>query len=115
MNNEADLAVKLVEILSKKAVTPVEKKLQALIKAALLSDSLLKYIQEVQNALNGLGKVRSETVKGLVEYAKAHNEVQIRDTVPVEKQDAIVEQEKNRLTEAEVWLLGALAYWGLLE
>lgn len=115
MEKEIELSVKLVEILAKKDASPVEKKLQALIKMALLSDNVLLFIREVQSALNGFGKVRSETVKGLVEYAVAHNEVQIRSTVPVEQQDGAVEWVKCRLTQAEVMLLGALAHLGLLE
>lgn len=99
----------------KKDASPVEKKLQALIKMALLSDNVLLFIREVQSAMNGFGKVRSETVKGLVEYAVAHNEVQIRNTVPVEQQDGAVERVKCCLTQAEVMLLGALAHLGLLE
>lgn len=115
MEGEKELSVKLIEILAKRDASPIEKKLQALIKVALLSDNVLLYIREVQSALNGFGKVRSETVKGLVEYAMAHNEVQIRNTVPVEQQDRLVEQLKCCLTQAEVWLLGALAHLGLLE
>lgn len=115
MDNVKELSLKIIEILAKKETSPIEKKLQALIRKALLSDNLLRYIQEVQIALSGHGKVHASTVKGLVEYAMAHNEVEIRHTVPDELQDRIVEQDKYRLTQAEVWLLGALAHLGLLE
>ena len=115
MDQGRNISVNIIEILAKQNASPIEKKLQGLIKEALLSDNVLLYIREVQSALNGFGKVRSETVKGLVEFVMARNEVQIRKMVPVEQQDKIVEREKCRLTRAEVWLLGALAHLGLLE
>lgn len=115
MDMEKDLSVELIDILGKRDASPIEKKLQALIKVALLSDNVLLYIREVQSALNGFGRVRSETVKGLVEYAMAYNEVQIRNTIPVDQQDKDVELVKYRLTQAEILLLGALAHLGLLE
>lgn len=104
----------LVEALAKKAATPEEKKVQALLKAALLSDNLVKFIDEVQVACSGLGKVKAQTVKDMVEYARAHNEAQIRSVCDASVVEAAVEQENNRLTEVEVWVLGALAHWGLL-
>ena len=115
MDKEKELSAKFIEILAKKDASPIEKKLQSLIKVALLSDNVQLFIQEVQAAMNGFGKVRADTVKGLVAYAMAYNEAQIRNSVPVEQQDRIVEQAKYRLTQAEVWLLGALAHLGMLE
>ena len=106
----------LIEILAKKNATPEEKKAQALIKSALLSVNLMAFVNEVETTAKGLGKIHSETVKGLVEYARAHNEAQIRslfgsaDTV-----ESIVEQENNRLTQVEVWVLGTLSHLGLLQ
>lgn len=115
MDTEKELTLKLIEILAKKDATPEEKKVQALIKSALLSENLFAFIKEVELASQGIGKVRSETVKGLVEYARAHNEAQIRALYgTIERVDAIVKQENDRLTEAEVWVRGTLSYLGLL-
>ena len=116
MDVEKELTKKLIEILAKKDVTPEEKKVQALIKSALLSDNLSTFIKEVELASQGIGKVRSETVKGLVEYARAHNEAQIRTSYgATDSVEAIVEQENNRLTEAEVMVRGILSYLRLLQ
>lgn len=55
-------------------------------------------------------------MKGLVEYAKAHNEAQIRTIYgAADRVEVIVEQENNRLTEVEVWVRGTLSYLGLLQ
>ena len=116
MDTEKEFTLKLIEILAKKDATPEEKKVQALIKSALLSENLFAFIKEVELASQGIGKVRSETVKGLVEYARAHNEAQIRTLYgALDRVEAIVEQENNRLTEAEVMVRGALSYLGLLQ
>ena len=116
MDAERELIKKLIEILAKKDATPDEKKVQALIKSALLSDNLSTFIKEVELASQGIGKVHSETVKGLVEYARAHNEAQIRTLYgATDRVETIVDQENNRLTEAEVWVRGTLSYLGLLQ
>lgn len=116
MDTEKEFTLKLIEILAKKDATPEEKKVQALIKSALLSENLFAFIKEVELASQGIGKVRSETVKGLVEYARAHNEAQIRTLYgALDRVEAIVEQENNRLTEAEVMVRGTLSYLGLLQ
>lgn len=116
MDMEKELTLKLIEILAKKDATPEEKKVQALIKSALLSENLFTFIKEVELASQGIGKVRSETVKGLVEYARAHNEAQIRSLYgATDRAEAIVGQENNRLTEAEVMVRGTLSYLGLLQ
>ena len=107
MDVEKELTMKLIEILAKKAATPEEKQVQALIKSALLSDNLSTFIKEVELASQGIEKVRPATVKGLVEYARANNEAQIRTLYgATERVEAIVERENNRLTEAEVWVRG---------
>ena len=50
MNKETELALKMIDILSKQNATPEEKKIQALIKTALFSDSLMSYsINNCQN------------------------------------------------------------------
>ena len=96
--------------------TPEERKVQVLIKSALLSENLSTFIKKVELASQGIGKIRSETVKGLVEYARAHNEAQIRSLYSApDRVEAIVEQENNRLTEAEVWVRGTLSYLDLLK
>lgn len=116
MTKEKDLAVKMVEVLGKQNPTAEEKKLQALIKQALLADDLMVFINEVQRAFDGCGKMSTETVKGAIEYAKAHNEVQIRNTdCSDEQKDEMTKQEKERLTRVEVWILGSLAHLGLLQ
>ena len=116
LDAEKKLTFKLIEILTKKDATPEEKKVQALLKSALLSDNLSTFILEVELASKGIGRVRSETVKGLVKYARAHNEAQIRSLYgATDRVEAIVEQENNRLTEAEVWVRGTLSYLGLLQ
>ena len=115
MNKETELALKMIDILSKQNATPEEKKVQALIKTALFSDSLMNFISEVKTAFNGFGKVRSDTVKRVVDYFKAQHEVQIRNTsFSDEEKDKMVEKESNRLMEVAVIILGSLEYWGLL-
>ena len=116
MNAEKELTKKLIEILAKQDATPEEKKVQALIKSALLCENLFTFIKEVELASQGIGKIRSETVKGLVEYARAHNEAQIRTLYgALDRVEAIVKQENIRLTEAEVMVRGTLSYLGLLQ
>lgn len=66
---EKELTKKLIEILAKKDASPEEKKVQAIIKSALLSDNLLSFIKEVELASQGIGKIHAETVK-VVEYAR---------------------------------------------
>ena len=66
MDAEIELTKKLIEILAKQDATPEEKKVQALIKSALLSENLSAFIKEVELASQGIGKIRSETVRGMV-------------------------------------------------
>ena len=54
-------------MLAKQNATPEEKKIQALIKAALYGDNLLTFIDEVSKAFNGFCKVKVDTVKGETE------------------------------------------------
>ena len=116
MDINKELAKKLLDLLAKKDASPEEKKVQALIKSAILSVNLSAFINEVEAARMGLGKIHTETVKGLVEYARVHNESQIRSLdVPDDKVEALVAQENIRLTEVEIWVLGTLAYFGVLE
>lgn len=116
MDTDKEIAKKLLDLLAKKDASPEEKKVQALIKSAILSVNLSAFINEVEATRMGLGKIRMETVKGLVEYARAHNESQIRSLdVPDDKVEALVAQENIRLTEVEIWVLGTLAYFGVLE
>ena len=65
MNQQDNLAIYFAEILAKQNATPEEKKIQALIKAALYEDNLIKFVNEVSKAFNGCGKVKVETVKGV--------------------------------------------------
>ena len=111
-----DLSLKLIEMLAVQNPTPEQKKVQALIKAALLSKNLLAFINEVDRALAGFGPVNRETVKGVIEYARAHNEAQIRNlNLADDEIERLVEKENNSLTEVEVWILGTLAYLGVLK
>ena len=115
MEDSGELTKKLIDLLARQNATPEEKKVQALIKMALLGDSLVSFVNEVNAATQGFGKVSADTVKRTVEYVKAHNEVQIRNTAfEEEKKELMVAKENNRLMEVEVWILGALAHWGLL-
>ena len=116
MDAEIELTKKLIEILAKQDATPEEKKVQALIKSALLSENLSAFIKEVELASQGIGKIRSETVRGMVEYARAYNEAQISTLYgATDRVEVIVEQENSRLTEVEVWVRGTLSYLGLLQ
>jgi hypothetical protein len=116
MDTEKELTKKLIDILAKKDATPEEKKVQALIKSALLSENLFSFIKEVELASQGIGKIRAETVKGVLEYAKAHNEAQIRTLYGGnDRVELIVEQENNRLTQVDIWVRGTLSFWGLLQ
>lgn len=116
MDDIMGLERRLIELLVKRNATPEEKKVQAMIKAALLSDNLIAFIKEFEAASKGWGKVRSETVKGVVEFARAHNEAEIRKLYGnSDKTESIVEQDNNRLTVAEVWVRGTLSRWGLLQ
>lgn len=111
-----DLTLKLIETLAEPNPTPEQKKFRALIKTALLCDNLIAFSNEVRLAFNGHGQVDTDTVKGAVEYARVHNEAQIRSTaLPDEELDRLVQQENNRLTEVQIMILGALAHWGLLK
>lgn len=116
MNEQTELIIKIVDAFNESNPTPEQKIIKALVKAALLSDSLVLYIREVSRALQGFGKVNGDTVKGMVEYVKAQNEVKIRNLdCSEEEKDDMAKQETDRLTEAEVWTLGALAHLGLLK
>ena len=92
MDKNQELAVKMVEVLAKQAPTPEEKKLKALIRQALLADNPTAFIEEVDEAFRGCGKDCSD-----------------------EQKDKMAKQEADRLMVAEVWVLGCLAYWGILE
>lgn len=112
---EEKITKKFIEVLAKKDASLEEKKAQALLKSVLLSENLFTFIKEFNLASNGQGRIRVETVKGVVEYARAHNEAQIREIIgPDDKVEAIVDHENNRLTQAETWTLGALSCLGLL-
>lgn len=50
LDAEKELTFKLIEILTKKDATPEEKKVQALLKSALLSDNLSTFIIEIELA-----------------------------------------------------------------
>ena len=114
--NQNDLAVYFAEMLAKQNATPEEKKIQALIKAALYSDNIVKFIDEVFKAFHGCGKVKVDTVKGVTEYYKANSEVQIRksDCTDDEK-ERLIKEASDRIVQGEIWVLGALAHWGYLE
>ena len=112
---EEKITKKFIEVLAKKDASLEEKKAQALLKSVLLSENLFTFIKEFNLASNGQGRIRVETVKGVVEYARAYNEARIREIIgPDDKVEAIVDRENNRLTQAETWALWALSCLGLL-
>lgn len=115
MNEQEDLAVYFVEILAKQNATPEEKKIQALIKTALYGVHIEMFIDEVSKAFNGCGKVKVDTIKGVTEFFKANSEVLIRNKeIPEDEKERLIKEASNRLTESEVWVLGALASLGYL-
>ena len=115
MNQQENLTEYFVEMLAKQNATPEEKKIQALIKAALYSDNIITFLDEVSKAINGCGKVKVDTVKGVTEYFKANSEVQIRNKeITDNEKENLIKEASNRLTEGEVRVLGTLAYLGHL-
>ena len=115
MNQQEDLAVYFAEMLAKKNATPEEKKIQALIKAALYSANIITFIDDVSKAFNGCGKVKVDTVKGVTEYFKADSEVQIRNKeITDDEKERLIKEASNRLTEGEIMVLGTLAHLGYL-
>lgn len=116
MNQQESLALYFVEMLAKQNATPEEKKIQALIKAALYSDNPITFINEVSKAFNGCGKVKIETVKGVTEYYKANSEAQIRSTDKNEEEkEQLIRETSEHIVLGEVLVLGTLAHLGLLE
>lgn len=114
--NQDNLALYFVEMLAKQDATPEEKKIQALIKAALYGDNLITFVDEVSKAFNGCGKVKVDTVKGVTEYFKANSEVQIRKAdCSEEEKERLIKDASNRIVQGEVWVLGTLAHLGYLE
>ena len=114
--NQDDLAVYFIEMLAKQDATPEEKKIQALIKAALYGDNLITFVDEVSKAFNGCGKVKVDTVKGVTEYFKANSEVQIRKAdCSEEEKERLIKDASDRIVQGEVWVLGTLAHLGYLE
>ena len=115
MTPQENLAVYFAEILAKQDATPEEKKIQALIKAALYGNNLLKFIDETSKAFNGCGKVKVDTVKGVTEYFKANSEVQIRKAdCSEEEKERLIKEASERIVQGEVWVLGTLAHLGFL-
>lgn len=113
---ENDALAKMLDALCAQNPTEEQKMICALMKQALLADSMLTFINEVSMAERGLGKVKTESVKSVVEYVKANHEVQIREQLLSEQEkDDLVKQESDRLKEVEIWILGAFAYFGLLK
>ena len=113
--NENEALTKILDALCSQNPTEEQKMICALTKQALLADSLLTFINEVSVAQRGFGKVKTDSVKSVVEYAKANHEVQIRkQDLTVQEKDTLVKQESDRLKVVEVWLLGTLAHFDLL-
>lgn len=114
--NQNDLAVYFAEMLAKQDATPEEKKIQALIKAAMYGNNLITFVDEVSKAFDGCGKVKIDTVKGVTEYFKANSEVQIRKADCSEKEkELLIKDASDRIVQGEVWVLGTLAHLGCLE
>lgn len=114
--NQNDLAGYFIEMLVKQDATPEEKKIQALIKAAMYGNNLITFVDEVSRAFDGCGKVKIDTVKGVTEYFKANSEVQIRKADCSEKEkERLIKDASDRIVQGEVWVLGTLAHLGCLE
>ena len=114
--NENEALAKILDAFCAQNPTEEQKVICALTKQALLADSLLTFINEVSVAERGLGKVRIDSVKSVVEFVKANHEVQIRkQALSKQEKDALMKRESDRLMEVEVWILGTLAYFGLLK
>ena len=114
--NQDNLAIYFIEMLAKQDATPEEKKIQALIKAALYGDNLITFVDEVSKAFNGSGKVKVDTVKGVTEYFKANSEVRIRKAdYSEEEKERLIKDASDRIVQGEVWVLGTLAHLGYLE
>ena len=112
---ENDALAKILDALCAQNPTEEQKMICALTKQALFADSLLSFINEVSVAQRGLRKVNTDSVKSVVEYAKANHEVQIRkQALSGQEKDALVKRETDRLRVVEVWILGTLAYFGIL-
>ena len=114
--NQNDLAVYFAEMLAKQDATPEEKKIQALIKAAMYGNNLITFVDEVSRVFDGCGKVKIDTVKGVTEYFKANSEVQIRKVdCSEEEKERLIKVASDRIVQCEVWVLGTLAHLGCLE
>lgn len=108
--NQDNLAIYLIEILAKQDATPEEKKIQALIKAAMYGNNLITFVDEVSKAFDGCGKVKVDTVKGVTEYYKANSEVQIRKADCSEKEkERLIKDASDRIVQGEVWVLVSYA------
>ena len=115
MSKTEDLATYFAEMLAKQDATQEEKKIQALIKAALYGVHIDTFVDEASKAFNGCGKVKVDTVKGVTEYFKANSEVKIRNReIPEDEKERLIKEASNRITEGEVWVLGTLAHLGHL-
>ena len=114
--NQNDLAVYFADMLAKQDATPEEKKIQALIKAAMYGNNLITFVDEVSKAFDGCGKVKIDTVKGVSEYFKANSEVKIRKVdCSEEEKERLIKVASDRIVQGEVWVLGTLAHLGCLE
>lgn len=103
-------------MLVKQDATPEEKKIQALIKAAMYGNNLITFVDEVSKAFDGCGKVKIDTVKGVTEYFKVNSEVQILKADCSEKEkERLIKYASDRIVQGEVWVLGTLAHLGCLE
>lgn len=59
----------------------------------MLSDNLVAFVREIKVAYSGLGKVKAQTVKDMVEYARVHKEAQIRNA----RNSDVVEADKSNI------------------
>ena len=116
MEKDNEVLGKILDALCEKNPTEEQKLICALVKKALFADSLLTFIDEVSKAFDGKGKVGTDSVKNAIEFAKANNEVQIRNlSISDKEKDERVKQEADRLKVVEVWILGTLAHFDLLK
>ena len=93
-----------------------QRRLFLWMKAALQYPGLEEFIEEVKRAGQGLGKVTRDSLHKAIEFAKSHNEFQIR-SLPTsdDNKREMTRLEKIRLKEVEVRILEILGYLGWLQ
>ncbi len=93
-----------------------QRRLFLWMKAALQYPGLEQFMLEVKRAGECRGKVSLESLHKAADFAKSHNEFQIRGlSVSDDKKEEMVRLEKIRLDEVEVRVVGMLDFFGWLK